>query len=186
MKPTITAICFVIFIFAACKPKTESNNGFDMPGSDNSSKKGTWSVDYKQDMMSEIRAYAKKNDIAKDNQLDYAICVINALEIKFPDENVDKQSSEAQKILQDCKTNNTNNSDVSNQPNTNNNSQWSATEQKQFMDNCTPGAIKSLNERAGTEYCDCVMKKLMQEYPNPIDVAKASQSLMTRLAASCR
>jgi len=92
MKHTFTAVCFVIFILAACKPETESKNGFE----------------------------------------------------------------------------------------------WSAADQKKFMDNCTPGAIQSLNEKEGTDYCDCVMKKLMQEYPNSIDVAKASQSQMSQWAADCR
>lgn len=186
MKHTFTALCFVIFIFSACKPKTESKNGFDLPGDNTSTteKKRNWSDDYRKSMRSEIHDYARKHSIP--NTLDYGICVIDALEIKFPEGNVDKLSAEAQQILQNCKNNNTQSTSPSNQSTTNISAQWSAADQKEFMDGCTPDAIKSLNERAGNEYCDCMLKKLMQEYPNIKEVEKAPQNHLMKLAMDCK
>lgn len=189
MRHTLAALFCILIIIGGCKPKPGTTNGFGLPvdnktTTDNSGKKRNWSDDYRKELRTEIHEYARKNGIP--NTLDYGICVIDALEAKFPGENVDKQSAEAQQILQNCKTNNSQTPSLSDQSNTNNSAQWSAADQKEFMDNCTPGAVKSLNERAGTEYCDCMMKKLMQEYPNSKDVGNATESHLTQLAVACR
>jgi len=193
MKQTYLLLALAFMLLIGCKPKSESKNAFDMPNvttlknknNNNSQNSGSWTKSYRDDMENDLRKYANKNDIPASQINDFTNCVINALEVKFPSENVDKQSAEAQSVIQNCEKNYSNQSN--NNTNSNNNNQaWSTIDQQEFLDNCTPGASKSLGSRAGSDYCNCVMKKLMQEYPDSKDVSKASQQHISELAADCK
>ncbi len=64
--------------------------------------------------------------------------------------------------------------------------QWSTTDKQEFIDACIPDASKALGDGTGKTYCNCVLEKLMKEYPNPKDAGKASGSRMTEYAKECR
>jgi hypothetical protein len=196
MKQACSLLVLAFMLLSGCKPKSQSKNAFDMPdvttlknkNNNNIESSGHWTQSYRDDMSNSLRGYARKNGIPATQIDDFTNCVINSLEIKFPGENVDKESAEAQSILQNCQKNFSNDQSNSNTNSYNNNNSqvWSTADQQEFLDNCTPGASKSLGSRAGSDYCNCVMKKLMQEYPDSKDVSKASQQHISELAADCK
>ncbi len=202
MKQTCLLLALAFMLLVGCKPKSQSKNAFDTQdvttvknkNTNNVETSGHWTQSYRDDLSKELQKYARKMGIPATHTDEFTNCVINSLEVKFPSENVDYQSAETQSILQSCErtyTNEESNSNLnsnSNSYNSNSSSSpaWSAADQQEFLDNCTPGASKSLGSRAGSDYCNCVMKKLMLEYPDSRDVSKASQQHISELAAECK
>ena len=62
---------------------------------------------------------------------------------------------------------------------------WSSAQQKEFMDNCVPKAAESMGQQRATDYCQCMMDKIMIDYPVANDAANMSKERMTELARQC-
>ena len=193
MKPQYFILIISFVMLGSCKPKTNSSSGFDQLNmgnntsktNDNNSKK--WSKTYWNKIFKELTGYAEKNNVPNGYIFNYVSCVITSLEQKFPNENVDPQNEEAQKILKSCESEYSNSQPNSNSSNSNNSTKvWSAADQQEFLDNCVPGASKSLTPRAGKDYCNCMLQKLMKEYPDSKDVSNASERHLKILATDCK
>ena len=108
------------------------------------------------------------------------------VEAKYPDEtDADEKLSgkEIETMKAECVGPNSN--EVNQAEQTNNLTGWSVADQKQFIDGCTPTVNKTLGTRAASDYCDCLLKKLMQEYPDSKSVDRASKTHLSALASEC-
>ena len=188
---------------------SKSNHGLKMPDIGDlktttpttTTTSGNWSKEYRNKFLQTCIGKASEKVSAAD-AFSYCSCMTEKVEAKYPNENeVDSKltDSDIESMRPGCVTsnsnstqsnpstnqNNSNNSNNYNNSNNSNSGSWTASEQREFMDNCTPGASKSLGTSAATDYCDCMMKKLMQEYPNSADAGNVSKTHMSSLAADC-
>lgn len=68
---------------------------------------------------------------------------------------------------------------------------WSSAERNEFLNSCTPSAIKSgLEEEKARNYCECMLYKIEMKFPNPMDAAEIDEKTMAspewlKLAKSC-
>jgi hypothetical protein len=181
-----------------------SGKGLNMPdvgnlatnGKTNStSGTGSWSKDYRNKFLQGCISKAAEKVSAAD-AFNYCSCMTDKVEAKYPVESeVDSKLTDADvaSMKPDCLANsgsgNSNTQSQSNNNNYNNSNSstsqsWSASDQQEFMDNCVPGASKSLGSGA-SGYCSCMMNKLMAEYPNSKDIGNVSKQHMTDLAKDC-
>ena len=215
MRNTSFILIIAIMFLGGCKPKSKSsleiktdssksNNGFKMPdvgdlknnsNNSNNSNSGSWSKTYRDKFVQGCVNKATEK-VSQSEAFSYCNCMAAKVEAKYPNENdVDSRltSQDIESMRTGCLSNsnqsdpsydnsNNNNSNNSNNYNT---ASWSLSDQREFMDNCTPGASKTLGTSAATDYCDCMMKKLMQEYPNSKDVGNVSKTHMSALANDC-
>lgn len=208
MRNTSFILLIAIMILIGCKPKTKSsleintdssksNNGLNMPDlgdlkNNSSSGSSNWSKEYRNKFLQGCIGKASEK-VSAAEAFSYCNCMTEKVEAKYPDEKVvdaSLTSADIDAMKVGCVSSNTTQSNPSyTQPNNNSNNynsaNWSASDQREFMDNCTPGASKSLGTTAATNYCDCVMRKLMQAYPNSADVGNVSKSEMSALAQDC-
>ena len=209
MRKASLIIAVVLLILSGCKPKskssleiktndsTKSNNGLKMPdvgdfkNNSNNTYNSNWSKEYRDKFLQGCISKASEKVSAAD-AFSYCNCMAQKVEAKYPVETeVDNKLSEAdiESMRAGCLPSTSNQTSPSNNQsnnNTYNNSRgWSASDQREFMDNCTPGASKSLGTSAATDYCSCMMQKLMVEYPDSKDAGNATKSHMSELAADC-
>lgn len=214
MRNTYVVLIIVIMILAGCKPKSKStmefktndssksNNGLTMPdigdiknnsnpNNSNSSGSSNWSKEYRNKFLQGCISKASEK-VSAAEAFSYCNCMTEKVEAKYPNEKeVDASltSADIESMRQGCvsNSNSTQSNPSYNQQNNSNNStqSWSVSDQREFMDNCTPGASKSMGSAAAYNYCDCMLKKLMQEYPNSADVGNVSKSHMSELASDC-
>lgn len=202
MRNTYAILVIAIMILASCKPKSKSaleiktdsskttSNMPDVGDLNNNSNNsttgaGSWSKEYRNKFLQGCIGKASEK-VSASEAFSYCNCMTEKVEMKYPDEKVVDASltnADIETMRVGCV------STTSTQTNPSNNQQnssasWSAADQKEFMDNCTPGASKSLGTRAAN-YCDCMMKKLMVSYPNSADVGNVSKSQMSALASDC-
>jgi hypothetical protein len=187
---------------------SKSNNGFKMPdlgdiknnpntpnnqnnsNNYNNSNNSGWSKTYRDKSVQDCVTKASEK-MSESEAFSYCNCMVAKVEAKYPNENnVESRltSSDIESMKNGClsNSNQTNPSnDNSNKSNNYNSGSWSMADQREFMDNCTPGASKSLGTSVATDYCDCMMKKLMREYPNSKDVGDVSSAHMSELANGC-
>ena len=197
----IFVILISILVLNGCKPKsksslefktdtTTSSKGTNMPDVGDlkttplntmSSGSSNWSMEYRDKFIRDCISKASEK-VSNADATSYCNCMTEKVEVKYPNEKeVDARltSADIESMRPGCAVTNPT------QPNTSNSSgNWSAFDQKEFMDNCTPGASKTLGTGA-TDYCDCMLKKLMNEYPNSQDVGNVSQAHMKELATDC-
>lgn len=205
MRSTSVMLLIAILIMAGCKPKSKSTfdiktdstkSTSNMPdigdlknNSNNSTAvSGNWSKEYRNKFLQGCIAKASEK-VSATEAFSYCNCMTEKVELKYPDEKaVDASLTNAdiESMRVGCiSTTSTQTNPSYNQPNTNSTATWSASDQKEFMDNCTPGASKSLGTSGANNYCDCAMRKLMQSYPNSADLATASESQIKALTADC-
>lgn len=210
MRNTFLIPVIGMMLLIGCKPKTssttdtktdssKSNNGLKMPDlgdlkktTPTTSSNSNWSKEYRNKFLQTCIGKASEKVSAAD-AFSYCNCMTEKVEAKYPNENeVDSKltDSDIESMRPGCVTSNSNSTQSNpstnqNNSNNSNSASWTASEQREFMDNCTPGASKSLGTSAATDYCDCMMKKLMQEYPNSADVGNVSKSHMSSLASDC-
>lgn len=198
-------------LLIGCKPKSKSaldiktdstsntsNKGLKMPDIGDLKKNNGWSKAFLSKNLSDCITRAS-NRMSASQAYTYCDCMMSKIEQKYPDEH-DADTKFTQEELvpidaaclpADLNQNNTNNnqtknnSDNNTQNNSNYNKAWSTSDQQEFMDNCTPGASKSLGTTAATDYCSCMLQKLMQEYPNSADAGNVSKTHMSALASDC-
>ena len=157
-------------------PNTNNNN--------NNNSSGSWSQDYRSKFLSGCISKASES-VTLAAATSYCECMASKVELKYPVESeVDSKLTSADIDVMKVGCNASSQSQNNNQSN-NNSGGWSFTDQKEFMDNCVPGASSSLGQAKATTYCDCMMTKIMQEYPNSQDAANMSKSRMSQLATDC-
>lgn len=188
-----------------------SNKGLKMPdigdlkknsnnSNPNNSNNSGWSKNYRDKFVQGCITKASEQ-VSESQASSYCNCMVVKVEAKYPNENdVDAKltAADIESMRSGCTTNSTqsnpnnpnqpnnyNNPNQPNQPNNYNSQSWSLSDQREFMDNCTPGASKTLGTNAANNYCDCMLKKLMQEYPNSKDVGNVSKTHMSSLASDC-
>lgn len=62
---------------------------------------------------------------------------------------------------------------------------WSAADKRTFMSNCVSGATATFGARGAKNYCSCMLDKIEEQYPRPVDAARLTQSDMEPLAKDC-
>lgn len=196
----IFIMLIAIMSVVGCKPKSKStlevktdssasNKGNNMPDigdlkNNTTTTVSNWSKEYRNKFLQGCISKASEKVSAAD-AFSYCNCMTEKVEAKYPVETeVDAKLTEAdiESMRVGCNTNATS---QTNPDQVNTSGGWSAAEQKEFMDICTPGAAKSMGTGTAADYCDCMLKKLMQEYPNSGEVDKVSKSHMTELAKDC-
>lgn len=203
MRNTSFILLFAIMVLIGCKPKskssleiksdsTKSNNGFTMPDvgdlKNNSNSSGSWSQAYRSKFVQDCITKASES-VGQADATSYCNCMVVKVEAKYPNENlVDASltSADITTMRVGCAPNTSTQSNQSNQSyNNSGGGSWSMTDQREFMANCTPGASTSLGTSGANDYCDCMLKKLMQAYPNSADVGNVSKEQMSTLAQDC-
>lgn len=207
MRNSSLILIIAIMVLIGCKPKSKSsleiksdssksNNAFNMPdvgdlkNNSNSSGSSNWSKEYRNKFLQGCIGKASEK-VSAAEAFSYCNCMTEKVEVKYPNETeVDASLTNAdiEAMKPGCVSSNSTNNQSYTQPNSNNSNataSWSVSDQREFMDNCTPGASKSLGTTAATNYCDCMMKKLMQQYPNSADIGNVSKTEMSSLASTC-
>jgi hypothetical protein len=170
-------------IFVGCKSKSRLTSIGDIRNADSS---GGWSKNYRNEFIKDCIDKATESVNAAE-AFNYCNCMTEKVEATYPDENdVETKLSTADiaAMKKECLT-----------PGSKENSKkgggesslqsWSDADQKQFTDNCIPTANRSLGASRAATYCDCLLKRLMQEYPDSKNVDKASKTHLSTLAAEC-
>jgi hypothetical protein len=62
---------------------------------------------------------------------------------------------------------------------------WPEVEKQGFMDECVKGAAVSLGEESARNYCDCMLTKVIEKYPNVDDAMGLSVEEMGKMAEGC-
>ena len=156
----------------------------------------SWSKEYRNKFLQGCIGKASEKVSAAD-AFSYCNCMAEKVEAKYPNENeVDAKLTDAdiESMKPGCLTSSTQSNSSNNQSNNtynnsnsnNNNSQkWSDADQREFMNNCVPGASKTLGNTGATDYCSCMMNKIMAEYPDSKDAGNMPKDHMTSLANDC-
>jgi len=177
------------------KNNSNNSNNPNNYNNSNNSNSGSWSKTYRDKFIEGCVTKASEK-VSQSEAYSYCSCMATKVEAKYPNENTVDNSLTSADIetmrtgcLPNTSTQNNPSYDQSNNSNNSNNyhntSSWSVADQNEFMDNCTPGASKTLGASGGNSYCDCMLKKLMSEYPNSKDVGNVSKEHMSALASQC-
>ena len=206
MRNTYLVLVIAIVMLAGCKPKakttfttntdTSKNKGINMPdigdiknNSTTTTSSGNWSKTYRDKFLQGCITKASEK-VSASEAFSYCNCMTDKVEAKYPNEmEVDAKltSADIESMRTGCNSSTTQ-SNPGDQTTNNNNtytSNWSAADQKEFLDNCVPGASRTLGSNEAYNYCDCMMRKLMQEYPNSSTVGNVSKEHMSALAQEC-
>jgi hypothetical protein len=206
LKNIFLILIIALVIDAGCKQGTNSTTdsktdssktsakGLNMPdvgdlGTGNNSTLGTggsWSKEYRNKFVQGCIGKASEQ-ISAAEAFSYCNCMAEKVEAKYPSQaQVDESltDSDIESMKPGCLTSSSTQSNTNNNQ-SNDNKAWPAADQQIFMDNCVPGASKSLGSGTATTYCTCIMNKLMAESPNPQQVDKISRERMSVLAKDC-
>jgi hypothetical protein len=203
MRSTYVILFIAIMVLVGCKPKSKSaldiktdssKSTSNMPdigdlknnSTNSTSGSGSWSKKFRNDFLQLCIGKASEK-VSAAEAFSYCNCMTEKVELKYPDEKVVDASltnADIESMRVGCvSTTSTQTNPSYNQQNSS--ASWSSSDQKEFMDNCTPGASKSMGTSGAYNYCDCAMKKLMQSYPNSADLANASETQLRALTADC-
>src|ERR1035437_6749795 len=202
MRNRSLILIIAIMVLIGCKPKSKSlfetktdssksNNGFKMPDvgdlKNNTNSASTWSKACLSKNLSDCITRAS-NRLSASQAYTYSDCMLDKIQQKYPNENDAETKFTKEELVPidaaclpaDVNKNNSNDNQTNNnnQNNSNYSRQWSTSEQNEFLDGCTPGASKSLGDGANV-YCNCMLQKLMKEYPNLQDAGNASKTHMS-------
>lgn len=64
-------------------------------------------------------------------------------------------------------------------------SAWPEDQQKAFMENCTNTAQNGMDPDQAQKYCDCMLQKMMDKYPDVNDAGNINIDEMTDMASGC-
>ncbi|MDQ6757411.1 MAG: hypothetical protein M3004_10800 [Bacteroidota bacterium] len=164
-----------VIFFISCKDDTSLPN--------NKSSVSNWSKTYRNKFLSNcINKVAQKMKAA--DAFNFCRCITEKEEEKFPDEHdADIKFTEAD-LKDGCTTADANTLSDNQSRKTSNKSEWSATDQKEFMDNCVPHVSEGLGANAAG-YCNCILNKIMIEYPDPKDAGSIPKNKINLLATDC-
>lgn len=183
MKNISLILIFAIIFTAGCNSKSQSSKIGDI-GSAGSG----WTKNYRNNFLQDCIGKASKT-VSPSEAFTYCNCMTEKVEAKYPDEmDVDAKllNTDIAAMKQDCLASNSKKAIQQKDEADNSNSQgWSDSDQRVFIDNCIPTVNKTLGTSGAAGYCDCLLKKLMQEYPDSKDVDKASRAHLAALASEC-
>jgi hypothetical protein len=168
-------------ILQACRSGTAVGEIGDIKNNPGSS----WSKKYRDNFIQDCIDKASQT-VSASEAYKYCNCMTEKVETKYPDE-ADAEGKitgkEIETMKAECLNTDSVQSDQTEQKNTI--AGWTVSDQKEFMDGCTPTVNKTLGTRGATDYCDCLLKKLMQEYPDPKNVDRVSKTHLSALATDC-
>lgn len=177
---------YLIFIFAivlvsGCK----TNSKLPEIGDVTIKGAGNWSKEYRNKVIKDCIDKASKK-LSVSDAFSYCDCMSKKVEAKYPDENeVELSKEDIETMKSGCLPSNSTQGNQTNESNAGDAKAWSVDDQREFIDNCIPTADRSLGTSGANNYCDCLLKKLMQEYPDSKNVDKATKSHLSILAAGC-
>ena len=147
---------------------------------------GNWSKDYRNKVIKDCIDKASKK-LSVSDAFSYCDCMAKKVEAKYPDENeVELSKEDIDSMKTGCLPSNPAQGNQPGQSNDQDDTKgWSDADKSEFMDNCIPTANRSLGPNGANDYCDCLLKKLMQEYPDSKNVDKATKAHLSILAAGC-
>ncbi|MDB5199856.1 MAG: hypothetical protein JWO92_1819 [Chitinophagaceae bacterium] len=181
LRNTYVILIIVIIISQGCRLKS---GGTGIIGNDNKSS-DSWSKEYRSKFIQDCIDKASEK-LSASKAFSYCNCITEKVEMKYPDENNVKVSNEEiAGIKSACLVSGSAANNQSDQSNNSNLQGWSLSDRQEFMDNCPSTAIKTLGTIGANDYCDCMLKKLMQEYPDSKDVGNVSKTHISALAFDC-
>ncbi|MEO7310664.1 MAG: hypothetical protein ABIX01_09710 [Chitinophagaceae bacterium] len=190
MKYTFAIIVVVFLALSACKSKSETQTAPDQ--SDNTTSKwggthqnqpsGSWSKAYREKMLSGLEKYARKEGIEGAQVNALTNCVLAALEAKFPNEDVDEESAEAQAILHKCMNSLSSNSNGNDE--FKGSAGWSKSYREKMADRLPEYADgKKVPEYRIKDVVDCMLGELENKFPKEdVDVHSAE---VERILQNC-
>ena len=152
-------------------------------GSDKSSVIVSWSKKFRDKLTQECITKVSQK-LSATEAFRYCNCLTEKVEAKYPDED-EVQSNLSQADIESMKPDCLALTSVQNDRSAANSQGWTAEDQREWMNNCTPDAGKTLGAAAANNYCDCMMRKLIKEYPDPKDIGSVSQTHLNALASDC-
>ena len=193
MRLTFVVLITGIVLVSGCKQKPKYSFGITNDASksgnevaDNDEKNSvtvSWSKKFRDKLTQECITKVSET-VSATEAFRYCNCLTIKVEAKYPDED-EVQSNLSQADIESMKPDCLALTSVQNDRSAGNSPGWSAEDQREWMDNCTPEAGKTLGRAAANDYCDCVMKKMMKEYPDAKDVGSVSQTHLNALASDC-
>ena len=192
MRLTFVIIFIVFVLLAGCRSKPKYS--FEITNDSSKQGKGTdtgvnspvgvsWSKKFRDKFTQECITKVSES-VSEAEALRYCSCLTEKVEAKYPDED-EVQSSLSQEDIESMKPDCLALTSVQNSGSAVNSKGWSAQDQRDWMNNCVPGADKALGTSAANNYCDCMMRKLMKDYPDAKDIGSVSQSHLNALASGC-
>lgn len=179
---------FATGLIVSCNQGTNDNkNLFGPPknNNNNNNKNSTWSKDFREKFINDCVTSAS-GELGNAQAQTYCACMEDKIAKKYPDEN-DAQNKmtkdDVENLKGGCLGNQTNNNP--NYQNNNNKKQWSNDDQSSFLQNCIAGGIKTMDAGTATQICDCLLQKLMQEYPSKSAANAITQEHSAELETQC-
>ena len=174
------------FIVSCNQGKNDNKNLFGPPKNNNTS--SSWSKDFRAKFINDC-VNSASGELGNAQAQTYCACMEDKISKKYPDEN-DAQNKMTKEDVENlkggCLGNQTNNN-PNNNPNyqNNNQKQWSNDDQGSFLQNCISSGIKTMDAGTATQLCDCLLQKLMQEYPSKSAANAISQEHSAELETQC-
>lgn len=200
MKINHLALLLLLFVFLSCKQKKSTNDATTNDPSGTSSSKtdlnsegksgtGNWSKKDSDDFVDECVKKASER-LSTGDALTYCRCMQNKVETKYP--NVQNaagiSNSEMGSFKDDCLRENNislGGSSGTDDKLNNTSSSWTSTDIKEFKDNCIPNLVASMGTAKASDYCDCMLQKIMVESPDSKDADQIGKARMTEWAKDC-
>jgi hypothetical protein len=154
-------ICFLLFVASFFMINQTCGQADPVAPPPTTVKKG-WPSPQRATFISECVKVAK-NSMSEDSARHYCYCMEEKMEIKYPDyQDADKitkeelQSAEWKKLINNCLTE----------------SHWDTKNRETFLTDCVNSAKTNLGDSKAKSYCECMLYKVEQHYPNPQDAGK--------------
>lgn len=193
MKSKTPAILLlVIVILFSCKQKNSSNpvtkpgEGTGIEQDRNATTSGTNSGKWSQkeiDKFIDQCAADRPENISSDDAFKYCGCVQLKIAGKYPDvQSVSKVSKdEMKRLFDDCFSGEVSRDDTDDETSP----PWSNAEIKKFKDKCVPKLVSQLGAANARNYCDCMLEKIMVEYPDSKDAEEIAEKQILDWANLC-
>ena len=137
-----------------------------------SAKKAGWSAAEKEVFFD---ACLKELTWSKDSSTRYCNCMLEKIEKIYPSatDAVKLTQDKAVELATDCFA-----TEIKQ-------TTWSESQRTEFVKQCEASAAKNVGAEKAKAYCDCMQPKIEKEFPNPADLTKLTNEIVTRLAADC-
>ncbi|MEO5647996.1 MAG: hypothetical protein ABIQ56_06515 [Chitinophagaceae bacterium] len=201
MKYTNLVILLLLIVLISCKQKKSTNEvknsdqgssagskaGLD--GGNSNSSTANWSKKDTDDFVDECVKKASEK-LSTGDAITYCRCMQKKVEGKYPDVQAAAKISntEMSNFKDQCLRDN--NISIGGNSGSNDDSYgsspaWSSADMKEFKDNCVPGLITSMGNSKASNYCDCMLEKIMVASPDSKDAGQIGKSTMTEWAKDC-
>jgi hypothetical protein len=127
-----------------------------------------WASSERASFISECTRTAKAS-MSEDSARHYCYCMEEMMEIKYPNSGdagkitkEELQSPEWKKLINNCLTE----------------SHWNTKNRESFLSDCVNSAKTNLGDTKAKSYCECMLFKVEQHYPNPQDAGKLTPEVL--------